>query len=109
MMEAVSSEKPSGSFAGNVTRDAGNPWHLTTAPGTSAYTIHLGEHAGRKILVCTVGKTVLHYDARCVDDLQEILVARGVWVDLGGAGEQLTPAEGCVGAWARDPSNPIGG
>ncbi|NBT95284.1 MAG: hypothetical protein EBT47_09865, partial [Chloroflexi bacterium] len=72
-MEAVSSEKPSGSFAGNVTRDAGNPWHLTTAPGTSAYTIHLGEHAGRKILVCTVGKTVLHYDARCVDDLQEIL------------------------------------
>ena len=109
VMDGVSSEKPSGSFPGDETRDAGNPWQLTTAPGTSAYTMHLGELAGRKILVCTVGKTVLHYDVRCVDDLQEMLMARGDWVDLGGADEQRTPAEGSVEAWARDPSNPIGG
>ena len=109
MMDAMSSEKRTGSFPGDDSRDASNPWHLTTAPGTSAYTMHVAELAGRNVLVCTVGKTVLHYDARCIDDLQEMLKLRGDWVDLGGADEQRTPAEGSVEAWARDPSNPIGG
>jgi hypothetical protein len=48
----------------NRTKD--NPWKLKTAPGTSEYTMHVDEKDGKKILVCTVGSTVLHYDARCV-------------------------------------------
>ncbi len=108
-MDRTSQLAPNGSFPGEETRDASTPWHLTTAPGASAYTIHLADLASRRVLVCTVGKTVLHYDARCVDDLHEMLRHRSDWVDLGGADEQRTPTEDSVEAWARDPSNPIGG
>ncbi|MGZ5893657.1 MAG: DUF6855 family protein [Caldimonas sp.] len=38
---------------------------------------------GRSVLVCTVGKTVLLYDARCVADLHAMLKAAGDWVALG--------------------------
>jgi len=31
--------------------------------------MHVDEKCGRKILVCTVGGTVLRYDARCIDHL----------------------------------------
>jgi hypothetical protein len=61
----------------------GQPWRLKTAPGTSEYTTHVEEKEGRKILVCTVGKTVLHYDARCIDDLHAMLKNAGDWVELG--------------------------
>ena len=70
----------------NRTKD--NPWQLCTPPGTSEYTMHVEEKDGRQLLVCTVGKTVLHYDARCVDDLHAMLKAAGDWVELGGADEQ---------------------
>ena len=46
-------------------RPKDNPWKLKTAPGTSEYTMHTDDKDGSKILVCTVGNTVLHYDARC--------------------------------------------
>ena len=48
------------------------PLKLKTPPGTSEYTMHKDEKDGKEVLVCTVGKTVLHYDARCLDDLQAI-------------------------------------
>ena len=85
------------------------PWRLKTPPGTSEYTIHTDEKDGKAILVCTVGKTVLHYDARCVDDLVKMLKTAGDWVELGGADEQKPAKEGTVEAWGRDSTNPIGG
>jgi hypothetical protein len=90
-------------------RSKENPWVLKTAPGTSEYTMHLEARGGVRVLVCTVGKTVLHYDARCIDDLHAMLKAAGDWVDLGGADEQKPAAEGTVEAWGRSPTNPIGG
>ena len=59
--------------------------------------------------MCTVGKTVLHYDARCIDDLAAMLKKRGVWMELGGADEQKPVREDTVEAWGRSPDNPVGG
>ncbi|MHB1318139.1 MAG: DUF6855 family protein [Anaerolineae bacterium] len=90
-------------------RDKANPWVLKTPPGTSEYTIHVEEKDGARVLVCTVGKTVLRYDARCIDDLHAMLVAAGDWVELGGADEQKPAKDGTVEAWGRSPENPVGG
>ncbi|MEP6765133.1 MAG: DUF6855 family protein [Gemmatimonadaceae bacterium] len=84
-------------------------WDLKTPPGTSEYTMDVGEKDGVKILVCTVGKTVLHYDARCIDDLHAMLKKAGDWVELGGADEQKPVKEGTVEAWGRAATNPIKG
>jgi hypothetical protein len=91
----------------NRTKD--NPWQLMTPPGTSAYTLHVEEKGGATLLVCTVGKTVLYYDARCIDDLYAMLSAQGDWVELGGADEQKPAKDGTVEAWGRSAKNPIGG
>ncbi len=91
----------------NRTKD--NPWKLKTPPGASAYTMHIDEKDGMKILVCIVGSTVLHYDARCVDDLHAMLKKAGDWVELGGADEQKPAKDGTVEAWGRAASNPVGG
>ena len=61
-----------------------NPWQLKTPSATSEYTMHVEAKDGAEVLVCTVGKTVLLYDARCIDDLHAMLKAAGDWVDLGG-------------------------
>jgi hypothetical protein len=92
-----------------ITRDKDHPWKLKTASGTSEYTMHFDEVNGARVLVCTVGKTVLHYDARCIADLHAMLKAKGEWVDLGGADEQKAAKEGSVEAWGRSVGNPIGG
>jgi hypothetical protein len=86
-----------------------NSWTLKTPPGTSDYTMHVDEKDGVKVLVCTVGKTVLLYDARCIDDLQAMLKSAGDWVELDGADEQKPAKEGTVEAWGRSPANPIHG
>jgi hypothetical protein len=93
--------------AGAGTKD--DPWKLQTPPHTSDYTIYRDEQDGRAILVCTVGKTVLQYDARCLDDLHRFLQEQGDWVELGSADEQKPAKEGTVEAWGRSASNPIGG
>ena len=90
-------------------RTKADPWQLKTAPGTSEYTMHVEERDGTQVLVCTVGKTVLTYDARCVADLHAMLVAVGDWVELGGADEQKPAKQGTVESWGRSPDNPIGG
>ena len=92
-----------------MTRDKSHPWQLKTAPGTSDYTMHVDEVNGTRVLVCTVGKTVLHYDARCIADLHAMLKATGDWIELGGADEQKPAKEGSVEAWGRSAGNPIGG
>ena len=93
----------------NYDRTKSNPWVLKTPPGTSDYTMHVEEKDGRSVLVCTVGKTVLFYDLRCIDDLHAMLKGAGDWVELGGADEQKPAKEGTVEAWARSPTNPAGG
>jgi hypothetical protein len=86
-----------------------DPWQLKTPPGTSAYTIYRDDTHTPPILVCTVGTTVLHYDARCIEDTLAMLKAHGEWMELGSADEGRPVKEGSVEAWARSPSNPIGG
>jgi len=93
----------------HLDRTRENPWHLKTPPGTGDYTMHVEEKDGKQILVCTVGGTVLHYDARAVEDLHAMLVKAGDWVELGGADEQKPTREGTVEAWGRSPDNPLGG
>lgn len=71
--------------------------------------MHTETKDGVAVLVCTVGKTVLHYDARCIGDLHGMLQAHGDWMDLGGADEQKPAKEGTVEAWGRSPKNPVRG
>ena len=83
-----------------------NPWKLKTPPGTGEYEMYKDVKDGREIIVCTVGKTVLHYDARC---LAEMLKQHGDWVELGSADEQKEAKAGTVEAWGRSADNPVGG
>ncbi|TYP74024.1 DUF6855 family protein [Paenibacillus methanolicus] len=86
-----------------------NPWKLKTPPQTSEYDMYKDEKDGREILVCTVGKTVLHYDYRCLADLHAMLKQHGDWMELGSADEQKPAKEGTVEAWGRAADNPNGG
>jgi hypothetical protein len=90
-------------------RTKDNPWVLKTPPGTSEYTMYVEDKDGLQVLVCTVGSTVLLYDARCIEDLYAMLKEAGDWVELGGADEQKPAKEGTVEAWGRSPDNPIQG
>jgi uncharacterized protein DUF6855 len=67
-----------------------------------------GRH-GTAVIVCVVGKTILLYDARAIDDLHAMLVSHGDWIDLGSADEQNPAKDGTVEAWGRSPDNPLGG
>ncbi len=60
-------------------------------------------------LVCVVGSTTLKYQARAIEDLHAMLLARGDWVPLGAADENKDAAEGTVEAWGRSADNPVGG
>lgn len=86
-----------------------DPWRLKTPPLTSDFTMHRAVKDGTDVLVCTVGKTVLFYDARCLDDLHAMLKTHGDWMELGSADEQKDAKAGTVEAWGRAPQNPIGG
>lgn len=92
-----------------LTNTKANPLPLKTPPGTAEYTMHADTKDGVDVLVCTVGKTVLLYDARCLNDLHAMLKKAGDWVELGGADEQKPAKDGTVEAWGRSPENPIGG
>ena len=85
------------------------PLALKTPPQSSEYTMHIEEKNGEEILVCTVGKTVLHYNLRCIDDLHKMLKKHGDWMELGSADEQKPAKEGTVEAWGRSEKNPVGG
>ncbi len=94
-------------FTGSGTAE--DPWVLYTPSLGSQFQMHRDENHDPPVLVCTVGKTVLHYDMRVLDDLHQMLVERGDWVELGNADEQKPAKEGTVEAWARAGDNPIGG
>ncbi|MEO5948402.1 MAG: DUF6855 family protein, partial [Chitinophagaceae bacterium] len=86
-----------------------NPWILKTPPLSSHFTMHKDVKDGIDILVCTVGNTILHYDYRCLSDLQKMLKQHGDWIELGSADEQKPAKENSVEAWGRSERNPIGG
>ena len=86
-----------------------DPWHLKTPPETSDYTMHKDEASDPPRLVCTVGKTTLYYQLRCLEDLQAMLLEDGDWVELGAADEQKPAKVGTVESWGRSTSNPVGG
>jgi hypothetical protein len=92
---------------GQGTKD--DPWKLKTPSGNSDYTLYRDETSEPPTLVCTVGKTILLYDLRAIDDLYTMLKQHGDWMELGSADEQKPAKEGTVEAWARSPTNPIGG
>ncbi len=92
---------------GSGTRE--DPWVLTTPSGSSEYQMYRDESADPPALVCVVGKTVLGYQLRAIDDLHAMLKQRGDWVLLGSADEQKPAAEGTVEAWGRSSDNPVGG
>jgi hypothetical protein len=85
------------------------PLALKTPPLTSEYTMHVDTKDGKDVLVCTVGKTVLLYDLRCLDDLHAMLKKHGDWMELGSADEQKPAKEGTVEAWGRAETNPVKG
>jgi len=86
-----------------------NPWKLKTPPGSSEYEMYVDQKDGKDILVCTVGKTVLHYDYRCLADLHAMLKKHGDWMELGSKDEKQDTKEGTVEHWGRSPKNPVGG
>lgn len=86
-----------------------NPWVLKTPPLSSTYEMYIDEKDGLEIIICTVGKTILHYDARCINDLHVMLKSHGDWMLLGSADEQKEAKPDTVEAWGRSEANPIGG
>jgi hypothetical protein len=93
--------------SGNGTKES--PWNLKTPPGTSDYQMYRDETLEPPQLICTVGKTELRYQLRCLDDLHAMLKAHGDWMPLGSADEQKPAAPGTVEAWGRAADNPVGG
>ena len=90
-------------------RTKDNPWNLKTPPGSSEYQMYIDEKDGKEIIVCVVGKTILHYDARAIADLHNMLKAHGDWMLLGSKDEKVATKEGTVEHWARSADNPVGG
>ncbi len=87
----------------------GNPWVLTTPPGSSEFSAYRDTTLTPPTLVVQVGKTQVHYQLRCIEDLHRMLKDAGDWVPLGAADEQKPAAEGTVEAWGRSPTNPVKG
>ena len=86
-----------------------DPWKLKTPPGSSEYEMWIEEVNGAEVIVCRVGKTILHYDARAITDLHKMLKAHGDWMLLGSKDEKADAKEGTVEHWARSQENPVGG
>lgn len=92
---------------GNGTAD--DPWILTTPPGKSEFDAWRDETADPPTLMIRVGSTTLSYQLRCIEDLHEMLVERGDWMELGNADEQKDAKPDTVEAWARSVDNPVAG
>ena len=86
-----------------------NPWNLQTPPLSSNYLMYYDLKDGKEIIVCVVGKTILHYDWRIINDLHEMLKKEGDWVLLGSKDEKVETKEGTIEHWGRAKDNPIGG
>ena len=78
--------------SGEGTRD--HPWKLKTPSGTSEFLAFRDETLDPPALVVKSGSTELRYHVRCINDLHQMLKARGDWMLLGSADEQKPAAEG---------------
>ena len=85
---------------------ADDPWQLTTAPGSSSYTMYKDEAADPPLLVCQVGSTKLTYLLSAIDDLPPGCKEQGDWVPLGAADEKKDAAEGTVEAFGPRRGQP---
>ena len=56
-----------------------------------------------------MGKTILHYDIRCLNDHHKMLKDHGDWMLLGSKDEKVATSEGTVEHWGRSEDNTIGG
>lgn len=90
-------------------RTKDNPWNLKTPPGSSEYQMWIDEKDGMEIIVCKVGSTILHYQARAIEDLHQMLKEHGDWMPMGSKDEKATTKEGTVEHWDRSEDNPVGG
>jgi len=90
-------------------RTKDNPWKLKTPPQSSEYEMYVDEKDGMAIIVCTVGKTVLHYNYQCLADLHEMLKKHCDWMELGSKDEKQETKPGTVEHWGRSTDNPVGG
>ncbi len=88
---------------------ADDPWVLKTPPLTSDFKAWKDEAAKIPTLNVQVGATKLAYRLQALEDLRDMLKARGDWVELGNADEGKPVKDGSVEAWARDETNPVGG
>jgi hypothetical protein len=88
---------------------ADDPWRLKTPPRTSEYLARRDESEKPYRLVVQVATTKLSYQLRCIDDLHAMLMKHTDWMPLGNADEGKPVTPGTVEAWAREPSNPVGG
>lgn len=88
---------------------ADDPWLLKTPPLSSSFTAWQDTTQTPPALVVEVGRTRLSYQLRCLDDARTMLEAHGDWMALGNADEGKPVKEGTLEAWARSPSNPVGG
>jgi hypothetical protein len=92
---------------GNGTKE--DPWVLKTPPGKSEYQVYKDETLDPPALVCVVGKTILSYQLRCLDDLHQMLTEHGDWMLLGSTDEGKPAKDGTIEAWARSADNLVGG
>lgn len=91
------------------TGSADDPWKLKTPSQTSEYLAWRDETQKPHRLMVQVGATQLSYQLRCIDDLAAMLKKHQDWMPLGNADEGKPVTAGTVEAWARAPSNPVGG
>jgi hypothetical protein len=88
---------------------AASPWQLKTPPGSSDFEAYRDEESDPPTLVVTVGKTILKYHLRAIDDLHAMLKKHGDWMPLGGTDEQKEAPADTVEAWGRSSKNPVKG
>lgn len=86
-----------------------DPWILTTPPGRSEFSAWRDPSLDPPAVVVKVGKTVLRYHLRCLDDLHAMLLEHGDWMPLGNADEQKPADPDTVEGWGRAADNPVGG
>lgn len=84
-----------------ATGTTNDPWLLKTPSGNATFSMHKDETKQPSILICTVGKTILHYDFRCIEDLHKMLKKHGDWMELGAADEQKPAKTGTVEALGK--------
>jgi hypothetical protein len=88
---------------------AEKPWELKTPPGTADFQAYRDPESDPPALVVQVGKTMLKYHLRAIEDLHAMLKKHGDWMPLGSADEQKPAKEGTVEAWGRAVNNPVKG